>query len=129
MKESKLLENIIKEIPKFKCIEGCTDCCGPVFTTKTEAETLGIEVGLLTNSTGSGKCQFVSECGCSVYESRPVMCRMFGSSDILELRCRHGKSPSKRLSADKSNSLIHKYRQFVIMDLNKINAQLPSKQS
>lgn len=124
MNERKLLEKLYGAVPAFKCVEGCTDCCGPVFTTKTEAEKLGIEVGTLTNKPGEAKCRFAGESGCSVHNDRPLMCRIFGATDIDELVCPHGRKPGKTLKKGQTIELISKYKVFVILDANKVEGQI-----
>lgn len=123
MNEAKFLDSIYKSVPGFKCIEGCTDCCGPVFTTKIEAERLGVEVGTLTNKPGETKCRFAGEQGCTVHDKRPMMCRLFGSSNLEKLACPHGRGPNKPLKVNQTNELISKYKVFVILDANKVKRQ------
>jgi hypothetical protein len=124
MNERKFLEKLYKSVPTFTCVEGCSDCCGPVFTTKTEAEKLGIEVGTLTNKPGEEKCRFAGERGCSVHNDRPLMCRLYGATDIEELVCPHGRKPGKPLKKVQTTELIGKYKAFVILDANKVQSQI-----
>ena len=79
------LEIIYNQIPKFKCIPGCTDCCGPVPFSKTEWDQ--IDDKRVWNVL---KCPYAND-GCDIYEHRPLMCRLFGTTAILE--CPHGCRP------------------------------------
>lgn len=127
--EEKFLNKLYKEIPTFTCIEGCTDCCGPVFTTKTEAAKLGIQVGSLTNLPGNPKCQFAGESGCTVHDKRPLMCRVMGATTMESLQCPHGKGPLKKMKDQQTVQLISRYKTFVIMDANLVKHQIGNKQA
>lgn len=128
MNEKKFLDGLYKQIPQFKCIEGCTDCCGPVFTTKTEAIRLGIEVGELSNVAGTEKCRFAGDNGCTRHDDRPLMCRLYGASNMEHLVCPKGRGPLKRLKDNETVQLIKKYKAFVIMDAEKVKNQIPKKE-
>ena len=82
-----------KSIPSFVCEPGCHDCCGPVTASseevsrlpqKTEAE----HVEALANY----NCVYLGVNGCQVYDERPLICRLFGTTP--RLLCPKGKAPA-----------------------------------
>lgn len=77
------LNNLYERIPKINVCEGAEcdgDCCKVPFIVSE------YEKNLLpgNNFSEAGKCNFLENGRCSVYEKRPMVCRMFG---INELRC------------------------------------------
>ncbi len=73
---------------EFKCIEGCTECCGPVpFTAEqwkkfkskacegAKIYTLGERLCAIDENM---KCALLKDNRCAVYEDRPKLCKDFG---------------------------------------------------
>ena len=88
----KELEALRQRIPSFRCIVGCHDCCGPVIAssievarlpTRTEAEHAAALAAL--------DCVYLGAQGCEVYDERPLICRLFGTTP--RLACPNGKRP------------------------------------
>lgn len=77
-----------ERIPSFECIPGCVSCCGPVPFAEAEWAQLTDPPPLTTH-----RCQFASETGCTIYEHRPLLCRLFGTVDTPKLLCPYGKRP------------------------------------
>ena len=79
-------------IPSFECESGCHDCCGPVTTSSIEMAYLPVkseaehEAALADLS-----CPHLGENGWEVYEERPLICRLFGTTPSLV--CPRGKRP------------------------------------
>lgn len=97
---------LYREIPTMQCIAGCTDCCGPVPLTEYEAKRLGVE-GSFTPTDENGKCVFAKGGKCSVYEMRPLMCRIFGT--VERMRCPHGAKPGIMLNQKKEIVVLQRY--------------------
>lgn len=82
-----------RRIPAFECVPGCHDCCGPVTTSSEEMARLPLK-----SDTEHAKaldeltCPHLGEQGCNVYEERPLICRMFGTTP--RLACPNGKRPA-----------------------------------
>ncbi|HEY8402056.1 MAG TPA: YkgJ family cysteine cluster protein [Cytophagaceae bacterium] len=68
---------------KLKCRKGCSSCC------QDDIEIFGVEAALIRNNYPQlleeghpakvGACAFLdAEGGCRIYESRPLICRVFG---------------------------------------------------
>lgn len=102
-----MIKDQYKRIPTFECIPGCVDCCGPVPMTVAE-QTL---ITPLPFRDGNTRCQYATACGCSIYEHRPLLCRLFGTVDEPKLRCPHGKRPAQLLTAYQGGTIMRKYLQ------------------
>ena len=72
------LEKIYAKIPASHCKEGCFECCRNMiqFSAEEEAAMGGYEYNSVCSHLVEGKC--------TVYESRPFVCRIFGTSEILK---------------------------------------------
>lgn len=59
---------------------------------------------------GTVTCAFVGDDGCcSVYDRRPFVCRLFGTSDDHRLRCPHGCGPKRKLTKAQSDARTEEY--------------------
>lgn len=93
------------QIPSFKCKEGCTECCGPVPFSNWEKAQVKIEPGK------EGRpCPYLSNTGCTIYENRPFMCRLYGT--VKEMACPHGCRPTKMLNPIEARQMLAKYRKM-----------------
>jgi uncharacterized protein len=118
--ERRELKRLYSRIPTFKCVSGCTDCCGPVPASLEERkhapelltppETTGQIVDILQ---GCSSCPYVIENGggCAIYDNRPFLCRLFGT--VPGLPCPHGAGPGKMLSLAEERELMHDYYKLV----------------
>lgn len=106
---------IYRQIPSFKCKPSCTDCCGPVPLSPWEAEQLGIPGQKLTpTKPGTLRCTFASETGCTVYDKRPMLCRLFGTTDHPLMTCPHGCRPKKLLTKAKASRLTNQHYKLIV---------------
>jgi hypothetical protein len=85
-----------RRIPSFECIPGCHDCCGPVTTSSYEISALPAKSeaehdAALTNLS----CPYLGSGGCTVYDDRPLICRLFGTTPRLP--CPHGRQPAEMI--------------------------------
>lgn len=81
------LQKLYDQIPSFKCIKNCTDCCGPIFMT-------GLERCLITEHesfSGATSCPWRGKGFCRIYDKRPMICRLYGTVNEKRLLCSHGK--------------------------------------
>jgi len=93
------MENIYKQIPDFDC-KHCHRCCGPIIWFKTEDILIEdymkkhkIENVKLTSDEFQKnimKCPFLKNDRCTIYEVRPIVCRLQGN--IPDLPCRFNKN-------------------------------------
>lgn len=102
------LDDLYNQIPKFKCIEGCTDCCGPVPFNKEEIKRIGQKPGFDPSDL---KCKFSHNGGCDIYENRPMVCRIFGTvpSEPL-LTCPHACQPLLPLNSVQEHEIMNEYQ-------------------
>ena len=81
---TKVLRKLIalyKRIPPAPpCAKHCTKCCGPVFMAKVEAEMLGVGECVTPHDPDTLKCAFIKDGKCSVYDKRPLTCRIFNTT-------------------------------------------------
>jgi Fe-S-cluster containining protein len=80
------------------CQSGCSSCCRiPVALTDVEARVIGQEIGREVKQVAFGReldrsltgkaCQFLRNNVCSIYESRPLTCRLQFNLDADSLLC------------------------------------------
>jgi Fe-S-cluster containining protein len=98
----KKIRRIRGAIPKFECIGGCSDCCGPVAWNRWEIEQLEVVKDVL-----GPNCPYSTPGGCEVYVHRPVVCRLFGAAEGMD--CPHGRRPPEKLTRDRSQKLTAAY--------------------
>ncbi|WP_425499309.1 YkgJ family cysteine cluster protein [Lysobacter capsici] len=78
------IDELRRRIPSFTCIVGCSDCCGPVTASSEEMARLPVrtqaehDVALAELS-----CPHLGSHGCEVYNERPLICRLFGTTPRL----------------------------------------------
>lgn len=113
MKEKTEIQKLYDQIPSFKCIEGCYECCdNQIQYAEEEAERVG---GF--DYKGSRLCPHIKDGGCSVYENRAFICRIYGASEMMP--CPHGCRPEKYLSEEETRQLVKKYIELLKAEKNK----------
>lgn len=103
MSDLRRLKKLYRQIPTFQCIEGCTDCCGPVPFSRLEWDQIGDKRIATTLD-----CPYANN-GCDIYEQRPLICRIFGASNEKRLQCPHGCRPENPLSTRQTSLLMKRY--------------------
>ena len=97
------IQKLYEKIPSFHCKEGCTRCCENWIQCAPE-EALrcgGFECV-------SDRCPKLKEHeGCTVYEDRPFLCRLFASSESMP--CPYGYGPEKPLTKEETTALLREY--------------------
>lgn len=92
----------------FECKAGCDDCCGPVPFTDQEKEAAQKVRPFVqwerfgphwvpSSAMETLECPF-SKGGCQVYDTRPMICRLFGAVDNPRMKCPHGCGPKNFLT-------------------------------
>jgi len=81
-----------QQIPSFECVPGCHDCCGPVTTSPEEMSRLPRKTRAEQDAAMEElNCVHLGPNGCTVYEERPLICRLFGTTKTLP--CPNGRGP------------------------------------
>lgn len=105
-------------IPKFDCEPGCHACCGIVPFNKAECdaavkvrpleqwEPFGEGAWVPASALVTMSCPFVSGGCCTVYETRPMVCRLFGAVDHPMMTCPKGCGPKKKITDAKSREIL-----------------------
>lgn len=96
------LENLYSQVPTFKCLSHCTDCCGPIFFSGLEASRIKMKYKPPTST----KCPFTIKGECGIYEVRPMICRLFGAVNDPKLFCSFKCGPAFRIDPDHSKWLL-----------------------
>lgn len=108
-KDARTHRQLYARIPRFTCIEGCTDCCGPVPWSSHELAAAGLAAP--PPERADKQCQFALKGGCDIHERRPLMCRLFGT--VEDLKCPHGRGPLQLLSAEDGHAIVRRYKRMV----------------
>ncbi len=90
-------------IPDMTCKAGCHDCCGaPPFSHREQRKVCFASQArdIRWQNIGNGAavpigkngldCPFLGSEGCTIYENRPTICRLFGHVDHPRMMCPHG---------------------------------------
>lgn len=112
------IDQLTATIPVFKCVEGCTACCGPTMMSRLEMARIikadgrtkkQIEAHAAANvKSGGCACPFLNLQGkCGVYGVRPTICKAFGAVDHPRLKCPHA-APEKLMSAAEFKAILDK---------------------
>ena len=96
-----------ERIPSFGCIPGCTDCCGPV--PFSEAEWARLTPEEQAKPLVTHRCQFVGPTGCTIYDRRPLLCRLFGTVNEPKMTCSHGCGPEQTLTPIQGRTIMRHY--------------------
>ena len=96
------IQLLYDKIPSFRCKEGCVRCCDNwiQFAPEEELRCDGFDF------TGE-ICPKLGNAGCTVYENRPLICRLFASSELMP--CPYGYGPKTPLSEEETKSILKEY--------------------
>ena len=96
-----------EQIPSFECVPGCHDCCGPVTTSTEEMARLPRKTPEEQDAALAGlNCVHLGPQGCTVYEERPLICRLFGTTPRLP--CPQGRGPEEMIDPA-AERLVHQF--------------------
>lgn len=108
------LDALYARIPDFKCLEGCSQCCGAaVPMLEIESERFKHK----RRTTNFHHCPHLKKGKCDEYDKRPMICRMFGTSEHPHLRCPINKSPKKLLTLGETNEIMKEYETLAPLGL------------
>ena len=105
--EGKSIKRLRVLPPSFDCEPGCTDCCNVVPFSEWEWSQVPEEKR--RSATGL-RCPYAMPAGgCAIYEHRPMICRVFGSSEDERIACPRGCRPERPLAQARTDSLMREY--------------------
>lgn len=96
MSAERRVRKIYASLPAFKCKGLCADTCGVIPVFKAERSIVSSAAGFDTGTmmgTETMKCPLLKDGRCSIYDSRPLICRLYGMVDHPLMRCPHGCEP------------------------------------
>lgn len=89
---SRTIDQLRRQIPRFDCVPGCHDCCGPVTASSEEMARLPVKsIAAHDAALAELNCVHLGPRGCEVYDQRPLICRLFGTTKSLA--CPRGRGP------------------------------------
>jgi uncharacterized protein len=116
MENSQKILFLRRNIPAFACKPGCHDCCGPVTASPTEVARLPPKTEAEHDiALAELNCPYLGKNGCEVYNERPLICRLFGTTP--KLLCPHGQKPEQMINPrieQKVNRYLVETRQVLI---------------
>ena len=108
------IQTIYTKIPISSCVEKCFKCCtNMVQFTPSELKAMG---GYEYN----GVCSHLIDGKCSIYENRPFVCRIYGTSELL--KC-DDCTPERFLSENETVELVHQYTQLKMKEESEENVE------
>lgn len=107
------LKQIYDSLPTFTCREGCSWCCGNVPIAPIEILNIAKfikanKVRIRIPTMAHLSCAFMIRGRCSIYEVRPLYCRLYGVVDDAGMKCPHGCKPSQLLTEDEADVIMAK---------------------
>ena len=91
---SRKIDHLRQRIPSFACVPGCHDCCGPVTASSEEMARLPVKSDAEHDAAlAEFNCVHLGPQGCTVYDERPLICRLFGTTPRLP--CPNGQRPEE----------------------------------
>jgi len=113
---SRKIDQLRRQIPGFACVPGCHDCCGPVTASSEEMSRLPVKSDAEHDAAlAEWNCVHLGPQGCEVYEQRPLICRLFGTTPSLP--CPRGRGPAAPTEAhveQQVHELIASTRQVLV---------------
>tara|TARA_R110001592_G_scaffold65716_2_gene201724 strand:+ start:3717 stop:4070 length:354 start_codon:yes stop_codon:yes gene_type:complete len=101
-----IIARLRERIPTFECVKGCHDCCGPVTTSSEEMSRLPIKSDADHDAALNDlSCVHLGPDGCTVYEERPLICRLFGTTP--HMACPNGCCPEDMVEPDIERQVHH----------------------
>ena len=90
------IDHLRLQIPSFACVRGCHDCCGPVTASSEEMSRLPVKSDAEHEAAlAEFNCVHLGPQGCTVYDQRPLICRLFGTTPSLP--CPRGNGPEQMI--------------------------------
>lgn len=96
-KQDRELDALYATLPRLDCQGFCSESCGPIGMSVRERTRI-LERSGPVKSDSSGTCSMLAERRCTVYEIRPMVCRLWGL--VRSMPCPYGCRPEGGLLSD-----------------------------
>lgn len=93
------------KVPTIACKGLCAHSCGPVLMSNAEWAVMRSN-GLPAPVKDCLDCPALAWERCSLYDVRPLICRLWGVVDRDGMRCPHGCQPERWLTDDEAHDLL-----------------------
>lgn len=98
------LQALYDRIPKVHCKKLCQDYCTMIDASEVEHRLIAQVAGQRIHCQNGLQCGFLKAGLCSIYNVRPMICRLFGAAQFLQ--CPHGCKPERLLSKEEGYGLL-----------------------
>ena len=101
-----IIVRLRERIPSFECVPGCHDCCGPVTTSSHEMSRLPEKTDAEHDAAlNELRCVHLGPNGCEVYTERPLICRLFGTTERMP--CPNERRPEHMVDPEIERQVHH----------------------
>ncbi|SHK14600.1 hypothetical protein SAMN05216369_0665 [Marinobacter antarcticus] len=101
-----IIARLRESIPSFECVPGCHDCCGPVTTSSEEMSRLPVKTDAEHDAALEDlSCVHLGPNGCNVYAERPLICRLFGTTQNMP--CPNDRRPEDMVDSEIERQVHH----------------------
>lgn len=100
-----LLEALYAELPKIECKGLCSNSCAYIGMTKAERDRIARD-GKPVPGFLDDPCKALVMARCTIYEHRPLICRMFGVA--IGMECSHGCVPERLLTREEGREFLRR---------------------
>lgn len=125
------LDRLYAELPAIECKRLCEECCGPVMMSRIEWERIIARCGKAPAPTPEQRqrleCPMLKDGGCSVYDIRPLICRLWGL--VERMACPHGCTPERWLTDEEAGAFLTRAEQLSRDGYRKLSAALTGDKS
>ena len=98
------LDELYETLPKIQCQGHCSASCGPIGMSIRERERAEAAGGRELPVIRSGSCPMLVDRRCSIYEIRPMSCRLWGL--VAGMQCPYGCRPERLLTDEEGKQLL-----------------------
>lgn len=118
------LDKVYKKLPKLNCKGKCVQSCSVIKVSDYERERISKFIGhdpfiedtklvdhLKNNPPDKWSCELLKDGRCSVYNKRPLICRLFGL--VKKMACPFGCVPDRWLSDSEAKIMMKKAGYFI----------------
>lgn len=103
------LQELYQRIPNnHQCPRDCSVCCGPIPVSQLEIDLIKTKYGVIIGVDDNLTCNCLKNNLCSVYEDRPLICRLFNETKYGTLYCMECEN-NHTISDEVTNDILEDY--------------------